>query len=354
MNVHELPLIIFTVLGQMSVGAFVVLGIVQVIGRVRYGKPAVDALADPALYAIGPVLVLGLLGSMLHLGNPFNAINTLRHLDSSWLSREIVFGVGFAGLGFLFAALQFLRWGSAALRQALAVLTAVVGLGFVWVMSMVYASLPTVPAWNMWTTPAQFFLTTLLLGTLAVGAAFMGVTMFRRQHLRERFGWVERARPVQWLLSLRRAEDGGATASGAAATDAAATDAVATTRASRTTGADRTDDLLAASLRWVAMGTIVLLGLQLIVIVLMQTQMANDPAMPAGSLAAYTTGWFVARLVLLVLGAGLLGVVLARLIATRRSLLLVASVATLAFVTVLGSELIGRSLFYDSMVRIGM
>lgn len=332
MNVHELPLIIFTVLGQMSVGAFVVLGIVQVVGLARYGKPAVDALADPALYAIGPILVLGLLGSMLHLGNPINAINTLRHIDSSWLSREIVFGVGFAGLGFLFAALQFLRWGSTAMRQALALLTAVVGVGFVWVMSMVYASLPTVPAWNMWTTPAQFYLTTLLLGTLAVGAAFMGVTMFRRQHLRDRFGWVERAKPVQRLLSLRRAEEEEAA----------------------TTAAARTDDLLAASLRWVAMGTILLLGLQLIVIVLMQTQMANDPAMPAASIAAYSTGWFVARLVLLVLGAGLLGVVLARLIAARRSMLLVATVATLAFVTVLSSELIGRSLFYDSMIRIGM
>lgn len=334
MNVHELPLIIFTVLGQMSVGAFVVLGFVQVVGRLRYGKAAVDALADPALYAIGPVLVLGLLGSMLHLGNPFNAINTLRHLDSSWLSREIVFGVGFAGLGFLFAALQFLRWGSPALRQGLAIATAVVGLGFVWVMSMVYASLPTVPAWHMWTTPAQFYLTTLLLGTLAVGAAFMGVTMFRRQRLRDRLRPVEESRLGTWVQSLRRDEPAGS--------------------ATGTGGHEQDEALLTASLRWVAMGTIVLLGLQLIVIVLMQTQMADDPGMPAASLAAYTTGWFVARLVLLVLGAGLLGVVLARLVVSGRPMLLVATVATLAFLTVLSSELIGRSLFYDSMVRIGM
>lgn len=336
MNVHELPLIIFTVLGQMSVGAFVVLGVVQVLGRVRFGKEAVDGLADPALFAIGPVLVLGLLGSMLHLGNPFNALNTLRHLDSSWLSREIVFGVGFAGLGFLFAALQFFRWGSPVLRQALAVLTAVVGLGFVWVMSMVYASLPTVPAWNMWTTPAQFYLTTMLLGTLAVGAAFMGVTMFHRQNLRSRLHRLEESSMAQRLLSWRRPETTG------------------TVTAEQEASVDRRSALLEASVRWVAMAAIVLLGVQLIVIVLMQTQMANDPEMPAASLAAYTTGWFVARLVLLVLGAGLLGVVLARLVATHSPMLLVATVATVAFGTVLASEIIGRSLFYDSMIRIGM
>lgn len=342
MNVHELPLILFTVLGQMSVGAFVVLGVVQVLGRWRYGRAAVDAIADPALYAIGPVLVLGLLASMLHLGNPMNAINTLRHLDSSWLSREIVFGVAFAGLGFLFAALQFFRWGTPLLRQVVAAVTAVVGLAFIWVMSMVYASLPTVPAWNMWTTPAQFYLTALLLGTLAVGAAFMGVTMSRRQHLRERLHLLEETPLARRLWSWRRSEPAAAEGPDGAAGSAPGADP------------ERAQALLDNSVRWVAMGTIVLLGVQLVVIVLQLTQMANDPGMPASSLAAYSTGWFVARLVLLVLGAGLLGVVLARLISAHRPVLLVATVATLSFLTVLASEIIGRSLFYDSMTRIGM
>ena len=333
MNVHELPLILFTVLAQMSVGAFVALGVVQVLGRVRFGRAAVDALADPALYAIGPVLVLGLGASMLHLGNPFNALNTFRHLDSSWLSREIVFGIGFAGLGFLFAALQFLRWGSPALRQALAALTAVVGLGLVWVMAMVYASLPTVPAWNTWATPAQFFLTTALLGALAVGAAFMGVTMWRRQGLARRVGWVQRLKPVRWLLSLRRVEE----ADGPHEVDPA-----------------QGRQLIQASLQWVAGASILLLGVELVVIVLQQRDLAADPGMPAASVAAYGTAWFLARLVMLVLGAGLLGFTLYRLVVSHRSALTVATVATAAFATVLASEIIGRSLFYDSMVRIGM
>jgi len=332
MNVHELPLIIFTVLGQMCVGAFVVLGVVQVFGRIRYGKGAVDAIADPALYVIGPVLVLGLLASMLHLGTPMNAINTLRHLGSSWLSREIVGGIAFAGLGFLFAALQFLRWGSALLRQLLAGLTAVVGVVFIWIMAMVYASLPTVPAWNNWTTIAQFFLTAGLLGTLLVGASFMGVTMWRRQNLGSRLRRIEGWRLVQKVQSLRKP----------------APDEVLVVEG------HRSRSLLEASLRWVAMTTIMLLGVQLVVVVLQQTGMANDPGMPPASLSAYATNWFIARLILLVAGAGLLGVVLFRLVTGRRSTLLVAAVATAAFVTVLASEVIGRSLFYDAMIRIGM
>lgn len=329
MNVHELPLILFTVLAQMSVGAFVVLGVVQVLGRVRFGRSAVDAIADPALYAIGPVLVLGLIGSMAHLGNPFNAINTLRHLDSSWLSREIVFGVAFAGLGFAFAALQYLRWGTPVLRQLLAGATAVVGLGFIWVMAMVYASLPTVPVWNSWTTPTQFYLTSFLLGTLAVGAAFMTVTMWRRKDLHVRR--VEDSALVRRVNRWRRAP---------AVPD--------------TSTPEQTRALLEACLRWVATITILLLGISLVVIALQQTMLASDAGMPASSVAAYASGWFITRLVLLVLGAGLLGVVLYRLVSTARSMQAVVAVATVAFLIVLASELIGRSIFYTAMTRIGM
>ena len=110
MNTHELPMIIFTVLGQMSVGAFVVLGVVQVFAARRFGAAAVDKVTDPALYAIGPALVLGLGASMLHMNDVMNTLNVFRHLGSSWLSREIVCGVVFAGLGFVFAAVFTGGW----------------------------------------------------------------------------------------------------------------------------------------------------------------------------------------------------------------------------------------------------
>ncbi|MDO5700840.1 MAG: dimethyl sulfoxide reductase anchor subunit [Bowdeniella nasicola] len=340
MNVHELPLIAFTILAQMCVGAFVVLGIIQLLGprllpdnelraevAERSGEPTTwvgralarlhlerapaatrtDRLTDPVLFAIGPVLVLGLLGSMAHLGNPFNALNTFRHLSTSWLSREILFGCLFAGLGFLFAFLQWMKWGSARLRQVVAGLTALVGLGLVYVMSMVYASLPTVPAWNLWTTPATFYVTTFLLGCLAVGAALMTVTMWRRKHLGEEV-----------------------------AID------VATQRA------------LTRVLRAIAVAAAALAVVQVVLLVLQLTTMAADPQMPVASAQALYTNVFLVRLILLILGACLLGFFLYRASLRERSLTLIATVATSAFVVVLVSEVLGRSLFYDTMTRIGM
>ena len=59
MNLHELPMIFFTVMAQMSVGAFLVLGVIQTFGSLRHDSKTIDRVADPALAAIGPTLVLG-------------------------------------------------------------------------------------------------------------------------------------------------------------------------------------------------------------------------------------------------------------------------------------------------------
>ena len=67
MNLGELPMIAFTVLSQMSVGAFIVLGLVQLLGGTKYSVKVIDRLADPALFAIGPTLVAGLIASMFHM-----------------------------------------------------------------------------------------------------------------------------------------------------------------------------------------------------------------------------------------------------------------------------------------------
>ena len=310
MNTHELPMIIFTVLAQMSVGAFVVLGVVQVFASRRYGREAVDRVTDPALYAIGPTLVLGLIASMFHMNDVMNTLNVIRHVETSWLSREIIAGTTFAGLGFLFALAQWFRWGSTRLRQALAAVTAVVGLLLVLSMSMIYYSLVTVPAWHTWATPAQFFTTTFLLGSLAVGAAFMGTVLWRRR---------------------------------------------AAARAGRAEEVDApTRQLLSSSLKGVGVAAVAFLGVEFLIIPLHLTGLATAGGVAAESAAAFSGGWFVARLVLVFLGAGLLSVFLVRRASPTARAVPLAVLAVTALVLVLGGELIGRSLFYDSMTRIGM
>lgn len=82
---HELPLLIFTLCLQGSVGVTLWLALgcqYAVEGRV----PARVAL--PAMAGAFVLACVGLLTSALHMGYPLNALNALRHVASSWLSRE--------------------------------------------------------------------------------------------------------------------------------------------------------------------------------------------------------------------------------------------------------------------------
>lgn len=309
---HEFPLVVFTIIAQMSVGSFVVLGLIHLLGGRAGGRSAdvIDKVSDPALYAIGPILVVGLLASMMHLGTPIRAINALRHLDSSWLSREILFGLLFAAIGGAFAFSQWFKWLTPRLRQALAGLAALVGLALIWSMTMVYL-LPTVPAWDSWATPVRFFATTLLLGSLAVGAAFVVTADVRRRR-------------------------------GTAADEASTT-------------------VIMTSLRGIAIGAIAMLGMEFVVLPLYLGRLATDgsvaTATSADTLVNTYGGYAALQLVLVFLGVALLGLFLSRL-ATRFSsavqvqMLAIAPVA--AFVLVFVGEIIGRMLFYASYARVGL
>jgi anaerobic dimethyl sulfoxide reductase subunit C (anchor subunit) len=309
MHATELPLVVFTILAQMSVGSFVVLGVVQLFARRKADTATVDRLADPALYAIGPVMVAALVASIFHLGSPLNALNVLNNVGSSWLSREILFGCTFAGLGAAFAVCQWFKWFSATLRQVLAGVTAIVGLCLVFVMAKVYM-LPTIPAWDSLATPIGFYTTTFLLGSLAVGAAFVIVTALRR----------------------RKTAEG-------AQTD------------------PEIDTLVRATLRGIGIACIVLLGVEFIVLpsYALTLATAGQSATTAAAEVLMTGGgvWFATRLVLLFLGAGILGVFLFRIAAKGADRLLMVTV-TAAFALVLVSETLGRVMFYDSLFRIGV
>ena len=162
MNARDWALITFTILVQMSVGSMWVLGMAHYFAARKHGAEEADRLSDRALLALVPVIALAFLASLLHLGNPFSSYRAVTNLGSSWLSREIFFGVIFAVLAFLFAFLQWRKIGSFALRNVIAWLAAVDGLVLVFSMSNVYL-LQSQPAWNSWATPVSFFATTFLL-----------------------------------------------------------------------------------------------------------------------------------------------------------------------------------------------
>lgn len=340
MELGELPMILFTVITQLCVGMFIVLGAVQTVGSTRYSTKAIDRLADPALFAIGPAMIAGLLVSMLHMHDFANMFNVVRHAGSSWLSREIIFGVGFAALGFLFCAMQILKIGSVRLRQIVAVLTALVGIGLVVCQVQIYYSLPTVPAWNHWFTWIQFFGTALMLGSLAVGAAFVLIILRRERR-------IAQMEPAD-IAALDETRD--AAPLGQRIRDFFA-DRYLVDQATR----DEVDGLFTSTVRAIVAVAIVTGGVVLITAPVYVSSLATMGEHGMSSAAHYATGLAITRFALLVVGAFVLG-----LAAFFYAGLGVNKLRTLAvilisgFLLVLIGEFIGRALFYEVMARVGV
>lgn len=158
---HELPLLIFTLLVQGSVGMTLFLALSARAGsRVPEVKPQLLTGMLIACVAGG----LGLVVSTLHLGYPLNAFNALRHVASSWLSREIVFAsLYLAALG-LCTLVMLVR---KQLIPLLLPVAAVLGLIDVWCMSAIYAH-TSVITWSHFNTWLMFYGAVGVLGAVAL------------------------------------------------------------------------------------------------------------------------------------------------------------------------------------------
>jgi anaerobic dimethyl sulfoxide reductase subunit C (anchor subunit) len=159
----ERSLVAFSILAQMAVGAF------WVSGALGLWEPFENG-ADLALLIAPSCMALGLLASFFHLGAPLNAWRAFANLRSSWLSREILCATLFMAASSLLTGSHYFELGSAAAREAVARLAALLGLALLYSMTNAYR-LRTVPAWDTRATAISFFTTALLLGGLAVGAA---------------------------------------------------------------------------------------------------------------------------------------------------------------------------------------
>ncbi|MFW5709499.1 MAG: dimethyl sulfoxide reductase anchor subunit family protein [Chloroflexota bacterium] len=308
MNTSDLSLVIFTILAQMSVGAFLLLGAVHFFAARTAGVEEADKMSDRALLPIGVVLVAGFLASLLHLGDPLNAPRAISNLGTSWLSREILFGVLFAGTGFLFAVLQWRKILTPTVRNFIAIVAGLFGLGLIFTMSMVYYTLPAVPGWNSIATPLSFFASTFLLGALSIGAAFV----------------------ANYAILKRQADP----------------------------GLETQVKLLNSSLRWLTLVAIVMAGVHFVVAPLFAASLAANNTPAANETAdLLLNGYgvlFGLRFVLVFIGAGVLGLFLYQNAVRSDRIRAVTLLAYTAFVTVLVSELLGRFLFYASYARDGL
>lgn len=159
---HEWPLVLFTVLGQCVVGALIVCGAGWLAMK---DDAAARQRLVRSMFFLWLVMGLGFLASIMHLGSPMRAFNSLNRIGASGLSNEIAAGSLFFAVGGLWWLIAVLGKMPPALGKLWLLVSMVLGIVFVWAMTRVYL-IDTVPTWYTgYTTPA-FFMTVLLSGPL--------------------------------------------------------------------------------------------------------------------------------------------------------------------------------------------
>ena len=302
MDTREWALLIFTILGQTAAGTFLVLLIVRTFIKGKAGVEQADKLTIFPLYIVVPVMALALLSSLFHLGSPLNIVKAVPNLTSSWLSREVVISVVFTVLAVLYTFMYWRKIGSEQAKTILGWITALVGVFQVYGMGMVYM-IRTQPAWNTLATPVSFFTTALLLGVLTVAAGLI----------------VSHSR-----LSKAPAKQ---------------------------------TELLRGVLQGLALASIILLGIEFLVLPLYMAYLSSLGIAAVQTLNLMTGSFgstLALRLILVFIGAGLLAAYLYRNASIPGKESTFSTLIYSALALVLVSEVMGRFIFYATHVNIGL
>lgn len=154
---ENLSLILFSICIQTAIGIMVFVALGKSFNKEGQFKTAIVTAAGLA--------IVGFLASLLHLGRPLAALNSLLHFSTSWLSREIWFTGIFAGVTVLTALLVMARPSAKGAVNVLAPLAAVVGLVDVYMMASIY-SFASVPAWQHSSLTIEFYAAAISMGAV--------------------------------------------------------------------------------------------------------------------------------------------------------------------------------------------
>lgn len=164
-GLHEWPLMLFTVIGQSVVGALWVLGMVLICRPTEEGQ---RTAIHRAMFFLWLLMGLGFIASMMHLGSPMRAFNSLSKIGSSAMSNEIAFGATFFAVGGIYWLLAVCNKLPAGLAKVWLAVAMLLGACFVYAMAKVYM-ISTVPTWNNGYTYLNFAMTVLIVGPLLGG-----------------------------------------------------------------------------------------------------------------------------------------------------------------------------------------
>lgn len=356
MRTAELPMILFTTIAQMSVGAFWVLGIIMLLGRRRgVSENTIARVTRAGMYVAGPLLVLGFFAAFFHLGYPLHAPFTFLGLGHSPLSAEITFGVLYGVAGLILACLEWFHKGGA-WRRAFWIITAAVGLGLIISMVIVYYTVVTVPAWHSWFTWVLFFGSTFFTGALADALA---ITVAWFHHRRE----DDAASPEPAVAP----EPASSAEPAVAPHESDAKEAGpgfwhrvgATMRRGLFPGGPLTDQLTSFSVYATRFAVALSAAAGIILLLAYPFQMArlgiNGGVETEVASNMLSHGWLAIRLISLVIAIALIAFAARdeayRTCTPTRKLVWILAIA---LVVVLASELLGRGLHYEGLIRVGI
>ena len=186
---HEWPLMVFTVLGQCVAGGFIVMALALLTG---VSERAQQKRVHWTMIVLWVLMGIGFMASVLHLGSPLRAFNSLNRIGDSALSNEIASGSLFFAVGGFWWLITVLGKMPQALGKIWMVLTMILGVFFVWMMCKVYL-IDTVPTWYSVYTPLSFFL------TMFIGGPLLGYLLLRVAGVT---GWGMRILPAISLLAV--------------------------------------------------------------------------------------------------------------------------------------------------------
>jgi anaerobic dimethyl sulfoxide reductase subunit C len=167
MNVREWALPVYTILMQLTVGAFAVLWLIRHLAGSRFSTQEIDRIIRNPILVIAFTAVIAMGSAHFHLSKPFHSLLALMNLKSSWLSREILFSILFFLTTVCVLYLTYFETRRRALITALGWLAILLGTILVYCMARIYL-IPTQVAWNSTSVIVSFYTTTLLLGIMTI------------------------------------------------------------------------------------------------------------------------------------------------------------------------------------------
>lgn len=175
----EWPLLIFTISVQAAIGGTFMLLLFKARNKQKNDLEIFNLFKIP-LIIIAVLSLIGLAGSFSHLGAPLNALNTIRNIGSSWMSREIVVTGAFIGLAVLTAAwaLYFKKVPTWLLFGA-----SIIGFIDVYCMAAIYAH-SLIGPWNSIHTFLSFYGATFVLGAI-LAVALLTPRLYKKDMTQE-------------------------------------------------------------------------------------------------------------------------------------------------------------------------